>query len=205
MSRKPSGSPEAVQKALETAKTTQSAIELRRALAMALPVMHGLSLKDTAELVGRSEVWVAKERLSFIQEQSSKTEHSKRGGRRNQLIPADEEDAFMVSVCQQYIDMHTEWRFGMRGWTSWHTIQMSFVEFAHLVLEDRIQRKTTRTTVYNLLARTGKRRFADYTASMWGHACRQRIPNSLGPGNHIGDELLKRFGLSRRKSREPSA
>lgn len=190
-----------MQRALEITKSTESAIEIRRALAVVLPVMHGLSLKETAELVGRSEVWIAKERLSFIQEQSSKTEHSQRGGRRNQLIPADEEDAFMVSVCQKYIDLHTEWRLGMRAWTSWHKIKMSFVEFAQLTLEDHIQRKTTRTTVYNLLARTGKRRFINYTASMWMYACQQKIPSSLGPGDHIGDELAKQLGLSRRKKR----
>lgn len=201
MSRKPSGPAEAIERAIKTAETTQSAVDLRRALAVALPVLHGLSLKETAGVIGRSEAWVAKERLSFIQEQPRETEHRLRGGRRNQLIPAEEEDAFMESVCQRYIDMHTMWRLHMRGWTS--RIQMSFVEFAHLALEDRIQRKTTRTTVYNLLARTGKRRFADYTASMWSYACRQQIPSSLGPGNHIGDDLLKRFGLSRRKGRTP--
>lgn len=200
MSRKPSGSPEAVKRALETTRTTQSAIEIRRALAVALPVMHGLSLKDTAKLVGRSEAWVAKERLSFIQEQSSKTESCLRGGRRNQLIPADEEDAFMESVCLKYIDLHTKWRIGMYSWVNWNELQMSFVEFTHLTLEDRIKRKTTRTTVYNLLSRTGKRRFANYTPMMWQLACKHQIPNLLLPGNQIGEELAKRFGLSRRKT-----
>lgn len=176
MSRKPSGSPEAVKRALETTRTTQSAIGIRRALAVALPVMHGLSLKDTAKLVGRSEAWVAKERLSFIQELSNKTESSLRGGRRNQLIPADEEDAFMDFVCQKYIDIHSEWRSKYsRGWATWQMVEMSFAELAHRLLEEKIQRKTTRTTVYNIMARTGKRRFVDYTASAWVDACLLKI------------------------------
>lgn len=175
MSRKPSGTTEAIERALKTAENTQSAIELRRALAVALPVLHGLSLKETAGVIGRSEAWVAKERLSFIQEQPSKTEHSQRGGRRNQLIPADEEDSFMESVCRQYIHLHTGWRLGgYRGPNYLEKVSKSFVEFTQDVLEDHIQRKTTRTTVYNLLARTGKNALQTMSRTC-GHTLVERI------------------------------
>ena len=159
MSRKPSGSPEAVQRALEITKSTESTIEIRRALAVVLPVMHGLSLKETAELVGRSEVWVAKERRNFIREQPQKDAVGTRGGRRNQLIPADEEDAFMEMVCERYIRIHAQWRsIYVRSNALREKMNLSFVEFVHAEIEQRIQRRTTRTTVYNLLARTGTSR-----------------------------------------------
>ncbi|WP_162995932.1 helix-turn-helix domain-containing protein [Acidovorax sp. 1608163] len=83
---------------MDTAKTTQSAIELRRALAVMLPILHELSISETASVLGRSETWVVKERQGFIRESSSAIQDSSKGGRRNQLIPADQEDAFMESV-----------------------------------------------------------------------------------------------------------
>ena len=81
MSRKPSGPAEAIEWAIKTAETTQSAVDLRRALAVALPVLHGLSLKDTAVLIGRSEAWVAKERQTFIRARPNPNEGQSRGGR----------------------------------------------------------------------------------------------------------------------------
>lgn len=202
MSRKPSGSPEAVQWALETTKSTESAIEIRRALAVVLPVMHGLSLKQTAELVGRSQVWVAKERRNFIQEQPRNHEGSKRGGRKNQLIPAEDEDAFMEKVCQQYTNLHLKWRFGLIRGPFWYKqILVSFVEFVQTAIEKKIQRKTTRTTTYNLMARVGKRRFINYKPSMWKEACFRELPSAAYDVDDIPDLLIKRYGLVRRKRR----
>lgn len=176
MSRKASGAPEAVERAFVTAKTAETAAELRQALSVLLPVMHSLSLKETAALIGRSVTWVAKERLNFIQERPNSNESAERGGRRNQLIPADEEDAFVELVCQRYIRVHSDWRTGRtRGAVAYQWVNMSFVEFAHAQLEDHIQRKTTRTTVYNLLSRTGKRRFASYRPHLWTVACARHI------------------------------
>lgn len=180
MSRKPNGPPEAVERALKTAKTTQSALELRRILAVVLPVLHGISLKESATLIGRSETWVAKERQKYINERNSQSEVRAKGGRRNQLIPVHEEDLFMDLVCQQYIHSHTEWRTTSVPNKALHEkVSKSFVEFAHAALELRIQRKTTRTTVYNLLARTGKRRFALYVPYAWKRVCEDEIYESV--------------------------
>ncbi len=201
MSRKPSGSLEAIQHALSVIQTTESAADIRRALAVALPVLHGLSLKETAEMVGRSETWVAKERRAFIREEADQAAHQRQGGRRNQLIPAEEEEAFVESVCQQYIDMHSEWYYGGRSFLPpWFEVRMKFVAFAHLLLEDRIQRKTTRTTVYNLLARVGKSRFVDYEPFMWQQACTQLIPRSVGPSPETANTIAERFGYVRKRS-----
>lgn len=204
MSRKPSGSPEDIERALHASRTTESATELRRALAVMLPVLHGLSLSETASLVGRSATWVAKERQNFIQNtQHTDTEKPRRGSR-NQLIPADEEDAFMEEVCQRYIHRHAGWRLGVyRGPDHLRHVEMSFVEVAQLALEERIQRPTTRTSVYNLMARTGRRRFINYEPYLWELACKRGLPNALHRDDQISEHLAKRYGLSPKKPRKP--
>lgn len=203
MSRKPSGSPEDIERALHTSRTTESATELRRALAVMLPVLHGLSLSETASLVGRSATWVAKERQNFIQNTQHTDAEKPRRGSRNQLIPADEEDAFMEEVCQRYIHRHAGWRLGVyRGPDHLRHVEMSFVEVAQLALEERIQRPTTRTSVYNLMARTGKRRFINYEPYLWELACKRGLPDFLLKDDQISEHLAKRFGLSPKKPRK---
>lgn len=202
MGRKPESSPESIDRALQTIHATQSAIELRRALAVALPVLHGLSLKQTAALVGRSETWVAKERSSFIKDSLRQLADRPSGGRRNQLIPAEEEDAFMEMVCQRFMRVRTEWRVGVRNSPTAHReAEMSFIEHVIAALEERIQRKTTKTTAYNLMARTGKRRFPNYEPYMWSWACRQKLPSAIYSDDDIGRVIAQRYGLKLTKKR----
>lgn len=181
-------------------KTTESASELRRALSVVLPIMHGLSLKDTAALIGRSEAWVAKARRDFIEVKTGQSDGQPRGGRRNQLIPANEEDAFMDSVCQQYIILHTKRRYRVRHSVfTEEQVKMSFVEFTQDAVERRIQRKTTRTTVYNLLSRVGKRRFINYEPDMWDYACDAQIPGFQCSEPDIVEALIKKYRPPRSK------
>ncbi len=204
MSRKPSGSPEDIERALHTSRTTESATELRRALAVMLPVLHGLSLSETASLVGRSETWVAKERKNFIHNTIPVAAERPFRGSNNQLIPAAEEDAFIATVCQRYIRLHTAWRLGLlNGYITRRNVEMSFVEVAQQALEERIQRKTTRTTVYNLLERVGRRRFANYEPILWELACQKGLPNAWYDNEEISAALAKRYGLSRKKQSAP--
>jgi hypothetical protein len=204
MSRKPSGSAEDIRRALDTAETTQSAVELRRALAVVLPVLHGLSLKATALLVGRSETWVAKERQHFIQDTLPERAERSVGGIRNRLIPADQEDAFMESVCKRYIHVHGGAHLHMyTGKDRLRKLEMSFVEIAQLALEELIQRPTTRTTVYNLMSRTGKKRFFNYKPYMWELACKKGLPVSVYRDEKISETLANIYGFSRKKPRKP--
>ncbi len=186
MSRKSNTPPDAVERALLTTETTQSAIELRRALAVTLPALHGLPLKETASVLGRSVTWVAKERRAFIHELKEPETKVGRGGRRNQLIPADEEDAFVEAICERYIRMSAEWRSPfLRSKLSYEEATQPFVEFAHAELERHIQRKTTRTSVYNLLSRTGKRIFPIYQPFRWKSKCEEEIYKRLNRCNEV--------------------
>lgn len=56
MSRKSNTPPEAVGRALHAALTTQSTLELRRALAVTLPAIHGLSLEVLSQCK-RHRIW----------------------------------------------------------------------------------------------------------------------------------------------------
>lgn len=189
MSRKTSASPEAVERALRAALTAQSALELRRALAVTLPAIHELSLKETASLLGRSVTWVAKERQTFIHKPQAPTTELGRGGRRNQLIPADEEDAFVETICERYIRMKAEWRSPfLRSRLPYEKATQPFVEFAHAELERHIQRNTTRTSVYNLLSRTGKRIFPVYEPSRWSLKCEKEIEKRLNRCKEVPSE-----------------
>lgn len=200
MSRKPSGSPEDIERALHTSRTTESATELRRALAVMLPVLHGLSLNETASLVGRSETWVAKERQNFIQKTVPAATETPFRGSKNQLIPAAEEDAFMEMVCQKYIRLHSAWLLDLTsGPIAYQKVRMSFVEVVHRTLEEQIQRSTTRTTVYNLMARVGRKRFANYKPYLWELACKKGLPPNLYKDDLISSALAKRYGLSLKK------
>lgn len=189
MSRKSSAPLDAVERALHTAETTQSANELRRALAVTLPALHGLPLKKTASLLGRSVTWIAKERRTFINEPTDLETKVGRGGRRNQLIAADEEDAFVEAICERYIRMNAEWRSPfLRSKLSYEEATQPFVEFAHAELERHIQRKTTRTSVYNLLSRTGKRIFPIYKPYRWKYKCEEEVIKRLNRCRELPSE-----------------
>lgn len=83
-------------KSLIEAKTVD---ELRTAQAVLLPLVYGLSLEDTAQIVGRSAGWVARERRRYIKGEVDFSSPSKRGGRRRQLLSeADELDLVQRGV-----------------------------------------------------------------------------------------------------------
>lgn len=108
----------------------------------------------------------------------------------------------MEMVCQKYIRLHSAWLLDLiNGPIAYQKVSMSFVEVVHSALEERIQRPTTRTTVYNLMARVGKRRFANYKPYFWELACEKGLPTSLYKDDLISSQLAQRYGLSLKKPR----
>lgn len=99
-----------------------------------------------------------------------------RGGRRNQLLPADQEKPFLAEVCELYIRALTTFRVTPKLTREiLNSAEISFVEFTHLELERRIQRTTTRTTVYNLLNRVGRSQFDNYEHYKWRLMCEHEV------------------------------
>lgn len=65
--------------------------QLRTAQAVVLPLDFGMSLAQTAKIVGKSEAWVARTRMKFIRQCLSNTFVPTRGGRRNSLLSSGDE------------------------------------------------------------------------------------------------------------------
>ena len=96
MSRSFSGS-EALAAARVAVCQAQSALELRQALAVVLPLDAGLSLQQTARALGVSAGWVCQLRRRFIAAAGGGGGGvASRGGRRHQLMTREEEAAVVA-------------------------------------------------------------------------------------------------------------
>jgi hypothetical protein len=72
--------------AREMIAQAQTAEQLRQAQAVALPLLFGLSLEQTAEAIGRSRVWTCRLRNRFLAGQTcGDGQRQRRGGRRRNL------------------------------------------------------------------------------------------------------------------------
>jgi hypothetical protein len=94
MARPPTGS-EALERARKGLAEAKTVDELRAAQAVVLPLIYGLSLEETAQIVGRSAGWVARQRRRYIKGELDFVTPSKRGGRRHQLLGEEEEFALV--------------------------------------------------------------------------------------------------------------
>lgn len=94
MARRPTGS-EVLERARRDIAQAKSLEQLRTAQAVVLPLDYGLSLAETAKVVGRSAAWVARERRRYIAGDTLFSFRTPRGGRRNQLMSEEEEIAIV--------------------------------------------------------------------------------------------------------------
>ena len=137
---RPAQGHERVDLAKERLRSSDSAREIRVCLAVILPTEHGLSIKDTANLLGRSSRWVSQVRKSFI-EQGLSTVSENHGGRRRANMSMAEEEAFLDS-CKD-----TTRPGGI--------LEVSAI---HTELEKVLSRKVHVSVVYKLLHRHGWRK-----------------------------------------------
>ena len=66
MSRPPSGDIEVLRSARQALSSARTAEQLRQAQAVVLPLDYGLSLADTAQVIGVSPGWACQLRRRFI-------------------------------------------------------------------------------------------------------------------------------------------
>lgn len=86
MGRPPHVTAEAVERARNVVKTTTDAQELRVAQATLLPLL-GLTLDQTAHVLGRDRYWISRARNGFLKGKPLQPH----GGRRRELVPVDDE------------------------------------------------------------------------------------------------------------------
>jgi transposase len=127
-------------------RDARTADELRVALAVVIPLEHGLSLRQTGELIGRSEAWVARERRRYIK--GERPAARTRGGRRNQLMTADEE----TQIVRRGI-MLSAYR--------WERARPKIREF----IEEKVGRPIADSTLDSIIARVARRTVPDGTAA----------------------------------------
>ncbi|QTD46293.1 helix-turn-helix domain-containing protein [Ottowia testudinis] len=122
----------------------QTAEQLRQAQAVVLPLEHGLSLKQTARVIGRSWTWTCRLRNRFLAgEIAGDGQRPSRGGRRGQLMTPEQECA----VLAPFLDRA-------------RTGGIVVVGQVKNELEAVLGRPMALSSVYNLLHRHGWRKLA---------------------------------------------
>jgi transposase len=120
------------QKGLKAAKTAD---EIRRCQAVIFPVEFGLSLEQTASLLGRSLSWTNQARSHFSKH-TGLTQGKGAGGRRRSSLSIEEEKEFLDPFIKQAKDGG-----------------ILVVTGIHAALEARLGHKVSLASVYNLLHR----------------------------------------------------
>jgi transposase len=126
---------------LTKAKTVN---ELRQAQAVVLPLELGITMEETAQLLGVSEGWACQLRTRFIRNGGQWDESGPgRGGRRRENLSREEETAFLAPFLEK----------AQEG----GILVVSEIKQA---LDERLGRTTALASTYNLLHRHGWRKLA---------------------------------------------
>jgi len=141
---RPSSGKEVLEKARESLSEARTADELRQAQAVVLPLEFGLSLKQTALVIGRSVRRTSQLRGELIRAGGDLPVHkSSHGGRRRENMSQEEEALFLAPFLEE----------AKKG----GILVVSRIKQA---LEDRLERKLALASAYNLLHRHGWRKLA---------------------------------------------
>jgi transposase len=98
MPRPPATTEDAQQRAIHAIENATDLNSLRAAQAVLLP-LQGLTLNQTAQVVGKSRFWVSRARNAFLAGQPSPKEH---GGRRHALVDEAEEVVLFKLAIQKH-------------------------------------------------------------------------------------------------------
>lgn len=144
MSRPASGDNKVLLRAREVIATAQTVEQLRQAQAVVLPLDHALSLADTARAIGLSTGWACQLRRRFIQGQTVGAAHAPTaGGRRRENMTVQQEREFLAPFLELAAGGGVLVVGQIKG-----------------ALDQRLGRKVSLASVYNLLHRHGWRKLA---------------------------------------------
>jgi hypothetical protein len=97
MGRPPAGADKALERAIEVIRLTDDGDTLRAAQAVLLPLL-GLTLEQTAQVIGRDRYWVSRARNRVLRGEPPPTQH---GGRRRSLVKDDQEVVLVKKAISQ--------------------------------------------------------------------------------------------------------
>ena len=142
MARPASGDEEVLMKARQAIAEAQTVEQLRQAQAVVLPLDFGLSLADTARVMGVSRCWVCQLRRRFMRGQiAGSPDAPTAGGRRRQNMTVDQEREFLAPFLSQAA-----------------TGGVLVVGQIKAALDQRLGRPVALASAYNLLHRHGWRK-----------------------------------------------
>ena len=102
MSRPASGDAKVLKSARQAIASAQTVEQLRQAQAVVLPLDHGLSLGQTAQVIGVSPGWVCQLRRRFMQGHiAGAPDAPTAGGRKRQNMTLEEEREFLAPFFEQ--------------------------------------------------------------------------------------------------------
>jgi transposase len=142
MSRPASGSDDVLDTARRAIASAQTVEQLRQAQAVVLPRDYGLSLTETARIIGVSPGWACQLRRRFMRGQLAGTSQAPAaGGRRRQNMSVAQEREFLAPFLEQAA-----------------TGGVLVVGQIKEALDKRLGRKVALASAYNLLHRHGWRK-----------------------------------------------
>ena len=102
MSRPASGDAEVLKSARQAIASAKTVEQLRQAQAVVLPLAHGLSLAETARVIGVSRGWACQLRRRFMHgEIAGAPDAPTAGGRKRQNMTLEEEREFLAPFFEQ--------------------------------------------------------------------------------------------------------
>ena len=175
MSRPASGDDEVLANARQAIGAAQTLAQLRQAQAVVLPLDYGLSLADTAKVLGVSQGWVCQLRRRFMHGQlAGAADAPTAGGRRRQNMSLQEEREFLAPFFEQAA-----------------TGSVLVVGQVKAALDKRLGRNVALASAYNLLHRHHWIRLAPdkrhpqsdpLVQDAWGKNAPKRSSPSAKPG-----------------------
>jgi hypothetical protein len=136
-----------IEAAKRLAGEAKSLMQLRQSQAILIPALTGASLEMTAEIVGLSRDRVCVLRRRFRADDSQGVDaQERRGGRRRELLSADQEVAFLAPWAEKA-----------------ESGGVLVVPPIHAALERVVGHKVPKSTIYRMLARHGWRKLAPDT------------------------------------------
>ena len=144
MPRRASGDDAVLTKARAAIATARTVEQLRQAQAVVLPLDYGLSLHDTAQVIGVSRGWACQLRCRFMHGKiAGAPDAPARGGRQRQNMTLENEREFLAPFLAHAA-----------------TGGVLIVSQIKAALDKRLGRKVALASTYNLLHRHGWRKLA---------------------------------------------
>jgi transposase len=144
MSRPVTGDTETLELARAAIARATTVEQLRQAQSVVLPLDYGLSLEETAAVIGVSKGWTCQLRRRFMRSQfAGDPALPARGGRKRQNMSKEEEKAFLAPFLEQA--------------SSGSVLVVGQIKAA---LDQQLGRTVALASAYNLLHRNGWRKLA---------------------------------------------